>query len=94
MAVAEIYLRDADGNRLPRANWVARYADSENGNHTLDKAFDLQESTYWQSEASSAAPHLVVIDLGEAQTVSAIEYLPRMENGAPGSVSDFKLFVY
>ena len=94
MAVAEIYLRDADGNRLPRANWVARYADSENGNHTLDKAFDLQESTYWQSEANSAAPHLVVIDLGEAQTVSAIEYLPRMENGAPGSVSDFKLFVY
>ena len=94
MAVAEIYLCDADGNRLPRANWVARYADSENGNHTLDKAFDLQESTYWQSEASSAAPHLVVIDLGEAQTVSAIEYLPRMENGAPGSVSDFKLFVY
>ncbi len=94
MAVAEIYLRDADGNRLPRANWVARYADSENGNHTLDKAFDLQESTYWQSEASSAAPHLIVIDLGEAQSLSAIEYLPRMENGAPGSVSDFKLFVY
>ncbi len=94
MAVAEIYLRDADGNRLPRANWVARYADSENGNHTLDKAFDLQESTYWQSEASSTAPHLIVIDLGEAQSLSAIEYLPRMENGAPGSVSDFKLFVY
>ncbi len=94
MAVAEIYLRDADGNRLPRANWVARYADSENGNHTLDKAFDLQESTYWQSEAGSAAPHLIVIDLGEAQSVSAIEYLPRMENGAPGSVSDFRLFVY
>ncbi len=94
MAVAEIYLRDADGNRLPRANWVVRYADSENGNHTLDKAFDLQESTYWQSEASSAAPHLIVIDLGEAQSLSAIEYLPRMENGAPGSVSDFKLFVY
>ena len=94
MSIAEIYLRNADGNRLARANWVARYADSENGNHTLDKAFDLQESTYWQTEAGSQAPHLIVIDLGSEQSVSAIEYLPRMEKGAPESVSNFKLYVY
>jgi len=39
-------------------------------------------------------PHLIVIDLGSEQTVSALEYLPRAEQGAPGSVKDFRVFVY
>ena len=50
-AIAELYLQGADGKRLSREPWVAKYADSEeeNGNHTLDKVYDLQESTYWQT---------------------------------------------
>ena len=47
IAIAEVYLQDAQGNRIDRNNWVAYYADSEKGNSTLDKMFDLQESTYW-----------------------------------------------
>ncbi len=92
-AIAEIYLLDAQGNRIDRNNWVAYYADSEKGNSTLDKMFDLQESTFWQTEKGTALPHLGIIDLGKEMTISAIEYLPRAEQGAPGSVKGFKLFV-
>ena len=93
-AIAEIYVQDAAGKRIDRNNWVAKYADSERGNHTLDKMFDLQESTYWQTETSASFPHLLVIDMGQEQQVSALEYLPRAEQGAPGSIKKFKFFVY
>ncbi len=95
-AIAELYLQDAQGHRLARDNWATKYADSENeqGNHTGDKAFDLQESTYWQTVAGSGLPHLLVVSLGSEQTVSALEYLPRMETGAPGSARHIRVFVY
>ena len=96
VAIAEIYLQGADGKRLSREPWKTKYANSEDegGNHLGDKVFDLQESTYWQTEKGASAPHLLVIDLGSVQTVSAFEYLPRAEQGAPGSVKDFKIFLY
>ena len=95
-AIAEIYLQGTDGKRLSREPWTTKYADSENddGNHTGDKVFDLQESTYWQTERSAAMPHLLVIDLGSEQTVSALEYLPRAEQGAPGSIKDYAIYIY
>ena len=93
IAIAEVYLRDAKGNRIDRNNWVAYYADSEKGNSTLDKMFDLQESTYWQTEKGVGFPHLCIVDMGEEVTVSAFEYLPRAEQGAPGSVKNMKLFL-
>ena len=95
-AIAEIYLQGTDGKRLSREPWTTKYADSENddGNHTGDKVFDLQESTYWQTERSAAMPHLLVIDLGSELTVSALEYLPRAEQGAPGSLKDYAIYIY
>lgn len=95
-AIAELYLQGQDGKRLSREPWVAKYADSEeeNGNHTLDKVYDLQESTYWQTVRGASIPHLMVIDLGSEQTISALEYLPRAEQGAPGSVKNYKIFIY
>lgn len=95
--IAELYALDSDGNRISREPWTAKYADSEdadNGNKTLDKVYDLQESTYWSSEKGAAMPHLLVIDLGKKQTLTGLDYLPRAEKGAPGSVKDYKIFVY
>ena len=96
VAIAELYLQGIDGKRLSRESWTTKYADSEeeNGNHTGDKVFDLQESTYWQTEKGASTPHLLVIDLGSEQTIHALEYLPRAEQGAPGSVKDFKIYIY
>ena len=96
VAIAEIYLQDTKGNRISRESWTTKYANSEdeNGNRLGDKVFDLQESTYWQTEKGAAAPHLLVIDLGSVQTITALEYLPRAEQGAPGSIKDFKIYLY
>ena len=96
VAIAEIYLQGADGKRLSREPWKTKYASSEDesGNRLGDKVFDLQESTYWQTEKGASTPHLLVIDLGSEQTVKALEYLPRAEQGAPGSVKDYRIFIY
>ncbi len=97
VSIAELYLRDADGNRLSREPWTGKYADSEEirrGNFTADKVFDLQESTYWRTAKGAELPHLLVIDLGSVQTITALDYLPRVDAGAPGSIKDFKIFVY
>ena len=95
VAIAEIYVQGQDGKRLSREPWKTKYADSEDegGNHLGDKVYDLQESTYWQTEKGASMPHLLVIDLGSEQTVKALEYLPRAEQGAPGSVKDFRIFL-
>jgi beta-galactosidase len=95
-AIAELYLQNPGGRRISRESWVTKYANSEDdyGNHTGDKVFDLQESTYWQTEKSAKAPYLLVIDLGADETVSALEYLPRAEQGAPGALKDFKVYLY
>ena len=96
VAIAELYLQGANGKRLSREPWTTKYATSEeeNGNHTGDKVYDLQESTFWQTEKGSSLPHLLVIDLGSVQTVTGIEYLPRAEQGAPASVKDYRIYIY
>ena len=96
VAIAELYLQGTDGKRISREPWKTKYANSEDeaGNRLGDKVFDLQESTYWQTEKGAATPHLLVIDLGSEQSVKALEYLPRAEQGAPGSVKDFKVYLY
>ena len=96
VAIAEIYVQGQDGKRLSRESWKTKYANSEDevGNHLGDKVFDLQESTYWQTEKGTSTPHLLVIDLGSEQTIKALEYLPRAEQGAPGSVKEFKVYLY
>lgn len=95
-SVAEIYLLDAEGERLPREDWSVLYADSEartHENHTADKLFDLQESTYWSSAVGAEFPHSVVIDMGREYSIGGVQYLPRMEQGAPESVRGFKVYV-
>ena len=96
VAIAEIYLQDATGKRLSRESWTTHYANSEemDGNHSGDKVFDLQESTYWRTERGVDKPHILIIDLGGEHTVGALEYLPRAEQGAPESVKDYRIFMY
>ena len=95
-AIAEFYLLDDKGVRLSREPWTVVYADSEDtegGNRTADKVFDLQESTYWQTAAGVPFPHAVVIDLGATHTLSGLQYLPRMESAAPASIVNFRIYV-
>lgn len=96
-AIAEIYVQDTDGRRIDRSSWSTKYADSEdadNGNHTGDKAFDLQESTWWSTAYGASMPHLLVIDMGAEQTIGALEYLPATLQDAAGLTKDYRIFVY
>ena len=95
-AVAELYLIGADGKRLPREQWRVVDVDSEDvasANRSAEKTFDLQESTYWSSEPGKQFPHRIVIDLGAEHDITAVEYLPRMEEGAPHSIKDYKIYL-
>ena len=95
VAIAELYAQDANGKRISREPWTVKYADSEDvlqGNNTADKTFDLQESTYWRTAKGATLPHTITIDLGSTQTISALEYLPRAEQGTPGAIKGFKVF--
>lgn len=97
VSMAEIYAHDANGNRIDRNSWAVKYADSENdaaGNHTGDKAFDLQESTYWSTVGGVSLPHLLVIDMGKVQNVGAIEYLPCTTQTSVSGIKGYKIYVY
>ena len=87
---------DEKGEKISRENWKIVYADSEetrSGNRTADKIYDLQESTFWQTVDNTAYPHQVVIDLGKEYNVTGFRILPRAEQGAPGMIKDYKVYV-
>lgn len=96
--IAELYLQDGEGKRVNRTNWHAMYVSSETlqGNHTADKAFDLQESTHWQAlpAGEEAAPTMLVIDLGEETTIGGLEYMPQMGNKSAGCVRECEVYVF
>ena len=94
--VAELYVLDENGERLSREPWKISYADSEDivtGNRAGDKIYDLQESTFWSTVKGVKFPHHIVIDLGKEHTVTALQYLPRMESNVPGAIKDYKIYV-
>ncbi len=96
VAIAELYILDENGQRISREPWTVRYANSEEnkkGNRTGDKVFDLQESTYWCTVDGTAFPHHLVIDLGKETKISGFQYLPRMEQNAPGSIRDYNVYI-
>ena len=93
--IAELHVTGENGERLSREPWIVKYADSEDVgevNRSADKTFDLQESTYWSTANGMPYPHAIVIDLGSVQTLTGLQYLPRMESPAPGAIKDFKIY--
>lgn len=94
--IAEMYVLNQKGERLSCESWVVEYADSEDithGNCSVEKLFDLQESTYWSTTQGRSYPYAIIIDLGDIHTLSGIQYLPRMESKVPGGIKDFKIYV-
>ncbi len=94
--IAEWYMLGADGQRLSREPWQVAYCDDEDitsGNKTADKIFDLQESTYWSTNRGVQFPHYLIIDLGQDQTFTGFQYLPRVEAGAPESIRHYRVYV-
>ncbi|MDU1891324.1 MAG: beta-galactosidase [Dysgonomonas sp.] len=94
-AIAELHITGANGENVSRQNWKIIYADSENlwaGNNSADKVFDLQESTYWKTAGGQNYPHQIVVDLGKNTKIEGLKYLPRVEEGAPGLIREFRFY--
>ncbi len=95
-AIAELYVTDENRERISRELWKADYADSEDikkNNRSADKLFDLQESTYWSTADTVPYPHAVVIDLGKSRKISALQYLPPMDDKSTGAIKSFKIYL-
>lgn len=95
-SIAELDILGANGKPISRETWKIRYASSEEvnrGNHTADKVFDLQESTFWTNETDANFPYQIVIDLGKAEIIRGFKYLPRMEGSAQGMIKEYRMFV-
>ncbi len=99
-SLAEIELLGPDGAALPVDLWSVTYADSEEilqGNHTADKVFDHQESTFWHTDWSGKTPrphpHAFTLDLGESRTVTGVRFLARGDKNTNGVIRDFRIFL-
>ncbi|MDH6310538.1 beta-galactosidase [Dysgonomonas sp. PFB1-18] len=98
-AIAELELLGEDGKPVSRQHWKVVYADSEELNVATNAAtnvFDLQESTFWHTNYSTAKPkypHQLVIDLGEDKKITGFSYLPRAEANKPGMIRDFSVYI-
>lgn len=98
-AIAELELLGIDGKPVSRQHWKVLYADSEEtdaANNVATNVFDKQESTYWHTNYSSLKPkfpHQIVIDLEEEKVITGFSYLPRAEEGKPGMIKDYKVYL-
>ena len=97
--IAELELIGEDGAPVSRLNWKVVYADSEEttaSNSSADKVFDLQESTFWQTQSVGGRPkhpHQIVLDLGEIKKIKGFRYLPRSDKKTAGMIKDYRIFL-
>ena len=97
--IAELEILGEDDKPLSSLKWKVLYADSEEttaSNSSADKVFDVQESTFWQSQSVGAKPshpHQIVIDLGEVVSVKGLRYLPRSDKKTAGMVKAYNIYL-
>ena len=93
--IAEINLIGQNGKPLDKSYWkVISVSSEEPIEGDAEQLFDDENPTYWHSkwmELRKPFPHTVIIDLGEIQTVTAVQMRQRGA-ASPGTVKDFTLY--
>lgn len=94
--LAEIDLIGADGKPISKDAWRVVYANTEEPTEgeaelLFDEKTRRSWHSQWREEPLTPFPHRVIIDLGEIQTISAIE-LQQRAGGQPGCVKDFSVY--
>jgi beta-galactosidase len=99
-AVAELELLDEKGASISHEGWTIAYVDSEERDKEdglAENAIDGQTANFWHTEWSAAQPghpHRLMLDLGQARTISGIRYVPRQGAGAVGGrIKGYRIFV-
>jgi beta-galactosidase len=96
--LAELEAVGVDGVNIQRTNWKTAFANSEEldaENGSADNLFDLQPTTYWHTRWQGTAPkhpHLVILDLGSAQTLTGLRLQPRQDM-ANGRIKDCRVYL-
>ena len=97
-AVAELDLLDKNGSAISHNGWTIAYVDSEERkaeDGSAENAIDGQTANYWLTEWSTAAPphpHLLVLNLGQIQTISGFNYVPR-QGQETGRIKDYRVII-
>ncbi|HNS22333.1 MAG TPA: beta-galactosidase [Sedimentisphaerales bacterium] len=99
-AVAEIDLLDGAGQPIPHTVWTIAYVDSEeriSEDGSALNAINGQTADFWHTEWSQAQPghpHRLVIDLGQAATITGFRYTPRPGNDSVGGrIKEYRVYV-
>ena len=96
-SMAELNLLGPQGETLDRAGWKISASSEERVGEdgSITNAIDGKPGTYWHSRYSSRAatvPHSIVVDLGRAERLGGLRYLPRA-GGGNGTMARFRVFV-
>ncbi|APW39155.1 hypothetical protein RD110_19660 [Rhodoferax koreense] len=96
-SMAEFNILDTKGAVLPRTGWKVSVDSAETAAESgIDgNAIDGNAATYWLTAATptpAPMPHWLVVDMGLAQKISAVRYLPRA-GGGEGTVAEFRVYV-
>lgn len=93
--LSEMDLLDANGKTIAKDQWKVVYVSSEEPvEGDAEQLFDDTDNTYWHSKWNGERkpyPHVVIIDLGEIQTIGGIR-LSQRQSVTPGAVKDFRLY--
>jgi beta-galactosidase len=97
-SIAEFYVLDAKGRKLPRDTWKVFSVDSEEllaEDGHAENAFDNDTETIWHTEWGNAKPphpHYLAIDLGDQYTIGGFTYRSR-SGGAPGKIKEYRFYI-
>ena len=62
---------------------------------SAENAIDGQTANYWHTQwktASPGHPHRLILDLGKAQTIAGLRYVPRQGQGG-GRIKEYRVYV-
>jgi WD40 repeat protein len=86
-----------DSLPVPKTQWKLVSTDSEDTGNEGHLAFDDNPQTFWHTNWHSQVlpphPHEIIIDLGQAHSVSGLSVTTRDDNNINGNIKDFEFFV-
>ena len=97
-SLAELEVLDDKGKPLPAKAWKIWYASSEETNGesaAAERLIDGKPKTIWHSQWENGMPkppHVVVVDMGDIQTISGIRLTQRTEDDRPGRAKQIRLY--
>jgi galactose oxidase len=80
---------------LPRSGWTAVASDQAPG-YPAEGVLDGNSTTIWHSQYAGTPqplPHSITIDIGSAQSIAGLSYLPRSDGSKNGNIGAYSISV-